>query len=187
MKKTILGIAIAMFAFMGTASAQQKVGHLNSVDILSVMPEFKQMQSDIQKQKDAYTKVLEGMYQDYDKKQKELQAKSQDKTTPDVILETMIQELQQLQQRITDFEEKVNNDLQKAQQDKMKPINDKYIKTVKEVAEANGYSYIIDIASGAVAYFPEKANDVTDLVLKKMGITTPAPGTTGTGTTTSPK
>lgn len=186
MKKTILGIIMAAFAFMGTVSAQQKVGHLNSVDIISVMPDFKQMQDDIQKQKDAYTKVLEGMYQDYDKKQKELQAKSQDKSTPDVILETMIQELQQLQQRITDFEEKVNSDLQKAQQDKMKPINDKYLKAVKEVAEGSGYSYIIDVASGAVAYFPDKTNDVTDLVLKKMGITTPAGGT-GTGNTTAPK
>jgi outer membrane protein len=181
MKKTILGIAIAMFVLTGTVSAQQKIGHLNSVDIISVMPEFKVMQDDIQKQKDAYTKVLEGMYQDYDKKQKDLQAKSQDKTTPDVILETMVQELQQLQQRISDFEEKVNNDLQKAQQDKMKPINDKYLKTVKEVAEANGFAYVIDVASGAVAYFPEKTNDVTDLVLKKMGITTPA------GSTTAPK
>lgn len=186
MKKTILGIVTAVFAFMGTVSAQQKVGHLNSVDIISVMPDFKQMQDDIQKQKDAYTKVLEGMYQDYDKKQKELQAKSQDKSTPDVILETMIQELQQLQQRITDFEEKVNSDLQKAQQDKMKPINDKYLKAVKEVAEGNGYAYIIDVASGAVAYFPDKTNDVTDLVLKKMGITAPAGGT-GTGSTTAPK
>lgn len=176
MKKSFLAAA-ALFILSGTLSAQQKIGHLNSVDVLTVMPEFKQMQDDLQKQKDAYTKVLEGMYQDYDKKQKDLQAKSQDKSTPDVILETMIQELQQLQQRISDFEDKVNNDLQKSQQEKMKPINDKYLKAVKEVAEANGYAYIIDVASGAVAYFPDKTNDITELVTKKLGVsanTTPS-------------
>ncbi|MCW5908040.1 MAG: OmpH family outer membrane protein [Chitinophagales bacterium] len=179
MRKSVLIVAATLFMLSGTVNAQQKIGHLNSMDVLTVMPEFKQMQDDIQKQKDAYTKVLEGMYQDYDKKQKDLQAKSQDKSTPDVILETMIQELQQLQQRISDFEDKVNGDLQKSQQDKMKPINDKYLKAVKEVAEANGYAYIIDVASGAVAYFPDKTNDVTELVTKKLGVTagTTAPKT----------
>lgn len=171
MKKTILALVTVLFAFAGTVNAQQKIGHINSVDILTVMPEFKTMQDDLQKLKDNYTKVLEGMYGDYEKKQRELQAKSQDKTTPDIILETLMQELQQQQQRIGEFEEKVNGELQKAQQDKLKPINDKYLKAVKDVATANGYAYILDVVSGALAYFPEGTNDVTDLVMKKLGVT----------------
>mgnify|MGYP002372824321 FL=1 len=114
-----------------------------------------------------------------------MQALSQDKSTPDPILESKIQELQDLQKRIQDFEAKVNDDLQKAQQDKLKPINEKYLKAVKEVATGNGFSYIIDIVQGAVAYYPEGQNDVTDLVMKKMGITA-APQTPG-GTVTPNK
>lgn len=181
MKKTVTAVLAILFAFAGSVSAQQKLGHINSVQVLQAMPEFKQMQADIEKQKEAYSKALETMYADYDKKQKELQAKSQDKTTPDAILETLVQDLQQTQQRIGDFENKVNEELQKMQQDKLKPINDKYLKAVKDVATANGYSYVIDIVSGAVAYFPEGTNDVTDLVMKKLGITAapaPAGGTT---------
>ncbi|MBS1611310.1 MAG: OmpH family outer membrane protein [Bacteroidetes bacterium] len=176
MKKNILALVIALFTFAGTVSAQQKIGHINSVDILTAMPEFKAMQDELQKQKDTYTKVLEGMYGDYEKKQIELQNLSKTQGTPDAILEVKYQELQQLQQRIQDFEEKVNNDLQKAQQEKLKPINDKYMKAVKEVATANGYAYILDVVSGALAYFPEGTNDVTDLVMKKLGVT-PAPST----------
>ena len=171
MKKTVLAIVAAVFAFIGTTSAQQKVGHINSVTVLQAMPEFKTMQTDLEKQKGTYTKALEGMYSDYEKKQKDLQAKSQDKTTPDAIVETLVQELQQTQQRIQDFQGKADEDLQKSQQDKLKPINDKYMKAVKEVAVANGYSYVLDIVSGALAYFPEGANDITDLVMKKLGIT----------------
>jgi len=185
MKKTVLVIIAAVFAMAGTVNAQQKIGHINSVEVLQAMPEFKQMTNDLQKQKDSYTKALEGMYGDYDKKQKELQALSQDKSTPDPILESKIQELQDLQKRIQDFEAKVNDDLQKAQQDKLKPINEKYLKAVKEVATGNGFSYIIDIVQGAVAYYPEGQNDVTDLVMKKMGITA-APQTPG-GTATPNK
>src|SRR6187399_2246260 len=141
MKKTTLVIVAVMFAFIGTAKAQQKIGHINSIEVLQAMPEFKVMQDDLQKQKDAYSKALENMYGDYDKKQKTLQAMSNDKSTPDPIIESHIQELQDLQKRITDFESKVNDDLQKLQQEKLKPINDKYLKAVKEVAVANDYAY----------------------------------------------
>ena len=179
MKKTIAIIITALFAFFGTASAQQKIGHINSLEILQSMPEFKTMNGDIDKQKQSYQKALEGMYADYEKKQKDLQALSNDKSTPDPIIESKIQELQDLQKRIQDFESKVNDDLQKLQQEKLKPINEKYLKAVKEVAMANGYAYVLDVVSGAVAYFPEADADVTDLVLKKLNITRVAP----TGTT----
>jgi Skp family chaperone for outer membrane proteins len=76
-----------------------------------------------------------------------------------------------LQKRIQDFEAKVNDDLQKLQQEKLKPINEKYLKAVKEVAIANGYAYVLDIVQGSVAYYTEGQNDVTDLVMKKLGIT----------------
>ena len=177
MKKTVLAILVAVFALSGTVNAQQKLGHINSIQVLQAMTEFKQMSTDIQKQKDSYSKALEGMYADYDKKQKDLQALSQDKSTADPILESKIQELQDLQKRIQDFEAKVNDDLQKLQQEKLKPINDKYLKAVKEVAVANGYSYILDIVQGGVAYYPEGQNDVTDLVMKKLGVTAAAPQT----------
>ncbi len=186
MKRTIAIILTAFTAFFGTANAQQKIGHINSVSIIQAMPEYKQMSSDIEKQKVSYQKALEGMYGDYDKKQKDLQALSQDKTTPDPIVESKIQELQDLQKRIQDFESKANDDIQKLQQEKLKPINDKYLKAVKEVAVASGYSYVLDVVSGAVAYFPENSDDVTELVMKKMGITAlpAAPASTGT---TQPK
>lgn len=182
MKKTILGIIAVMFAFVGTTSAQQKIGHINSVEVLQAMPEFKQMQTDVQKQKETYSKALEGMYADYQKKQADLQEKSKDKTIPDAIVETLVQDLQQTQQRIQDFESKINDELQKMQQEKLKPVNDKYIKVVKEVAVANSFAYVLDIASGGVAYYPEGQNDITDLVMKKLGITAApqAPANTGT-------
>jgi outer membrane protein len=181
MKKTIAIIITAVFAFFGTAKAQQKIGHINSVDIYQAMPEVKQMNGELQKAQESYEKAGEAMMADYEKKQKELQELSNNKSTPDAILESHIQDLQDLQKRIEDFKTKVQEDLQKLQQEKSKPIQDKYLKAVKEVAVANGYSYILDTNTGIVAYYPESADDVTDLVLKKLNITR-APAGTGTGT-----
>ncbi|HWB61990.1 MAG TPA: OmpH family outer membrane protein [Chitinophagales bacterium] len=183
MKRTLAIVFTALTAFFGTANAQQKIGHINSLDVLQAMPEFKQMSADIDKQKESYQKALENMYADYQKKQTELQDLTKDNKAPDAIVESKIQELQDLQKRIQDFESKANDDIQKMQQDKLKPIQDKYTKAVKEVAQANGYAYVLDVNSGAVAYFPENTDDLTDLVMKKLGVT-PAPAGTGS---TAPK
>jgi len=182
MKKTIAIIITAVFAFFGTANAQnQKLGHLNSADIIQAMPEYKQLTADVQKQEESYKKALEGMETEYQKDEKELQTIGQDKSTPDAVLETKYTALQELGKRIQDFQGKANEDLQKYQQDKMKPIDDKIKKAIKEVAVAEGYSYIFDILSGAVVYFPEATNDVTDLVMKKLNITRVPSTSTGTG------
>jgi outer membrane protein len=187
MKKAIAITLVTFMAFSFTASAQQKIGHINSLDILQAMPEFKQMNTDIDKQKQTYQKALETMYTEYEALQKKIQEGSKTPGTPDAILESQIQELQDKQKRIQDFESKVNDDLQKLQQEKLKPINDKYLKAVKEVATGNGYSYILDVVSGAVAYYPEGTDDVTSLVMKKLGITAAPAGTGTTGTGTTPK
>jgi len=185
MKKTIAIIITAVFAFFGNANAQtQKLGHINSADIIQAMPEYKQLTTDIQKQEESYKKALEGMETEYQKNEKELQSLGTDKSTPDPILESKYQALQDLGKRIQDFQGKANEDLQKFQQEKMKPIDEKIKKAIKEVAVAEGYSYIFDVLSGAVVYFPETTNDVTDLVMKKLNITRVASTATGKGTGT---
>ena len=46
MKKTILALIVSVFAWMGS-NAQQKIGHINSADVLQAMPEYKQMLEDL--------------------------------------------------------------------------------------------------------------------------------------------
>jgi outer membrane protein len=174
MKKTILGVIAAIFTFSGTVSAQQKIGHINNASIIQAMPEYKQMITDLEKKQDEYAKVYQGMMAEYEKKSKEYQALANDKSASDPIIDVKFQEVMDLQKRIGDFETKMESDLQKLQGDKYKPIQEKYTKAVKEVATANGFAYILDVIS--LVYFPEGSNDVTDLVMKKLGVTAaPAP------------
>jgi outer membrane protein len=92
-----------------------------------------------------------------------------------VVLDSKVQEVKDLEKRIGDFEQKAQSDLQSYAQELMKPLNDKYLKGVKEVAKENGYTYIFDIAAGGVVYFPETGSDVTPLVKTKIGATLPVP------------
>lgn len=170
--KKVLVIIFSAFAISCASAQTQKIGHLNSAEILQAMPEFKQMQDALEKKKTDYTKVLETMYKEYETKSKDVQENG--KNMMEAILEAKIQELQDLQRRIQAFEDKVQGDLEKYQLDLMKPINDKYIKLLEEVAKEGGYTYILDVAAGGVPYFPKNDFDVTEIVKKKITAAAPA-------------
>jgi len=140
---------------------------------LQALPEYKQMSDAVEKKKGEYAKVMETMYSEYEKKAKDIQDNG-DKMTQ-VVLDSKVQEVKDLEKRIGDFEQKAQSDLQSYAQELMKPLNDKYLKGVKEVAKENGYTYILDIAAGGVVYFPETGSDVTPLVKTKIGATLPVP------------
>ena len=171
MRKLI--VAIAAILTFGTASAQQKIGHLNSGEILQAMPEYKTMSEAVDKKKQEYAKIMETMYAEYEKKSKAVQ-EGGDKMTQ-AVLDMNIQDVKDLERRIQEFEQKAQADLQKYAEDQMKPLQDKYMKGVKEVSKEQGYAYIFDIASGSVVYYPEGANDITQAVKTKIGANLPVP------------
>jgi outer membrane protein len=179
MRKLIVAV-VAIFTF-GTASAQQKIGHLNSAEILQAMPEYKTMSEAVDKKKQDYAKIMETMYAEYEKKSKEVQ-EGGDKMTQ-AVLDLKVQEIKDLEKRIQEFEQKAQQDLQKYAEEQMKPLQDKYMKGVKDVSKEQGYTYIFDIAAGGVVYYPETGGDITQAVKTKIGATlpVPAPGSAGTG------
>ena len=171
MRKLIVAI-VAIFTF-STLSAQQKIGHLNSAEILQAMPEYKTMSDAVDKKKQEYAKVMESMYAEYEKKSKEVQ-EGGDKMTQ-AVLDLKVQEIKDLEKRISDFEQKAQQDLQKYAEELMKPLQEKYLKGVKEVAKEQGYSYILDLAAGGVVYSPETGSDITKDVKTRIGATLPVP------------
>lgn len=171
MRKLI--VALAVLFSIHTASAQQKIGHLNSAEILQAMPEYKQMSDAVDKKKQDYAKIMETMYAEYEKKSKEVQDGG-DKMTQ-AVLDLKVQEIKDLEKRIQDFEQKAQQDLSKYAEELMKPLQEKYMKGVKEIAKEQGYSYILDLAAGGVVYYPESGSDITQAVKTKIGATLPVP------------
>lgn len=165
-KKTVLLLCV-IFISAG-AFAQQKYGHINSGDILDAMPEFKQMNTTLDNKRQQYAYQLQRMYEDYQKKGKELNEYGN--SMMQAVREERMLELDSLQQAITLFEGSAQGEVEKLQAKLLKPLNDKYLKVVEAIAKENGYAYIFDLSSGIVTYHPENSGDVTDLVKKRMGI-----------------
>jgi len=179
-KKTIFVLVAIILAH--TASAQQKIGYLNSTEILQAMPEYKTMSAAIEKKKAEYSKMLEDMYAEYDKKTKELQGNpNMDKPTQ----ELKTQELKDLEKRMNDFQQKAQTDLQSYAQEISKPLQAKYQSAVKEIAKEQGFSYVLDLAANNVVYYPETPGyDLSPAVKSKLGadMNPPAPkAASGTG------
>lgn len=166
MNKVLL-IGLLVIACCGSAGAQQKYGHINSDDIVDAMPEFKQLNATVENKKKQYALQLQRMYEEYERKGKELNDYGM--SMMEAVREERLKEVDSLQLAIQGFEGTAQGEVEKLQQKLMKPLNDKYLKVVQAVAKENGYTYIFDIARGAVVYHPE-TGDVTDLVKKKMGI-----------------
>ena len=171
MKKLIIVLA-AIIATQATYAQNQKIGHLNSTEILQAMPEYKQMSEAVEKKKAEYAKLMETMYSEYEKKTKELQA---NQNMAPAMQDVKVQEIKDLEKRMQDFEQKAQQDLQKYAGELAKPLQDKYMKGVQEVAKEQGYSYVLDQAANGLVYVPESGSDLTQAVKTKIGANMPPP------------
>ena len=167
MKKLAAVIALTLVLGIGTTIAQQKFGHINSQELLLAMSETKQMQTALETKQKDYNSQLEKMYIEYEGKAKELEQNGS--SMMDAILEAKVQDLKDLQKRIQQFEQKAQDDLMKLEEQLSTPILEKARVAIKSVADEKGYTYVFDLASGALVHYPE-TDDLTSLVKGKLNI-----------------
>ena len=159
---------VFMLSIALSAQAQSpKFGHINSADLLSMMPEIKKADSTLQ----AYQKSLEdanaSMLTDYQKKVQDYQALSA--TTTDAVKEIKQQEIKDLENRIQQFQGTAQDKLQNKKEEVYSPILKKAEDAIKEVAKENNYAYVFDTSAGAVVYAQESDN-LMELVKKKLAL-----------------
>lgn len=170
MKKYLISLITLAVITFGVANAQkpQKIGHINSQELLAAMPESDSAQKKIEALAKEHENVLEEMTVEYNKK---LEALNKDyNTLSDLAKASKEAELQDLQTRIQTFQQSAQEDLQRKRMEFFKPIQDKALKAVNDVAAENGFSYILDSGVGAVVYEGPDAVDILPLVKKKLGL-----------------
>ena len=165
MNKKLIAI---LFLMAPLAIFAQKFGHLNSADIMQVMPEYKAAQTEIQNLEKQYTNELQMMESELSKKS---EAYEKEKATlPANIAQRREAELQELYTRMQQYYQQSQQELAQASQEKMNVLVEKITKAIKEVGVAGGYLYIFDVASG-IPYISETlSTDVTAAVKAKLGI-----------------
>jgi outer membrane protein len=170
MRKLIVTIAVAMFLATGFSFAQKtlKIGHINGQELLSLMPERTKAEADIKAFAEQLGKDIEILQVELNNKINDYQ--NNEKTYSDLIKQSKVEEIQNLQTRIQEYQRTAQQTLQKKEGELLKPIMEKAQNAIKEVAKANKFTYILDTSAGSVLYQSDDSIDIMDLVKAKLGI-----------------
>ncbi len=172
MKKSIFAFAVCLLPALTSGTsvfAQMKIGHIDSEKIMSVMPERDSAAKIYEKYSQDLNKVLEEMQVEFNNKAD--QYNLQKDSLSSFIRQAKEAELLELQQKIQNYQNLAGQELQKKQGELLQPIIDKVKLAIKEVAVANKFTYVLDLASPAVLYYPEDESfDLLPLVKAKLGL-----------------
>ena len=168
MKRVFL-IAILVAGVVFSVSAQQKVklGHINSNDLMMLMPGRAEAQAELEKFANELQAEGETMYKEYQTKATDFQ--NNQATMAQAVQQAKLKELQDMQSKIKKKKKDAQTDVQNKETELLKPMIDKAKNAIDEVAKENGFSYIFDTAVGALL-FSDNGEDILPLVKKKLGI-----------------
>ena len=91
-----------------------------------------------------------------------------------VLLVHCVNELAQLEQGIQSFQQKAQESLVTKREELLAPVYTKVGNSIKAVAEENSYDFVLTAGVGGtdIVLFAAEEFDISDLVLKNMGIGT---------------
>ena len=147
----------------------QKFGYVNSGELIQLMPEFTKAQQKIQDLEKTYAAEFNGMRTELEKKGTEFEKLQQD-SVPESILKRRYEELLQLEQRLQQFGQEVQQKLAMAEQEEMLAIQTKLREALDAVGRDGGYVCIYDLAGGMPYVSKTLCEDVTMKVRTKLGI-----------------
>ena len=159
--KSLLIAAILFIGMSQTVSAQAKVAHINVTELMGAMPEMKAANTQLENYGKTFDNEYRTMVEEYQNKIKKYDAEAPN--VSDAINETRTQEVQEMGNRIQQYQQTASKDMQKKQEEILKPILEKAKAAIQKVAKAKGYQYVLDSTVGSgvlVADGPDLLADV---------------------------
>lgn len=154
-----------------SAAGQQKIGYLDSEFILEAMPDY----ATIQRQLD---RMAQDWQKDLDKLKKDLGVQFRDYQARELLYTN--EERQRRRQEIVRAEEDLERlrvtyfgpegSIFLEQEKLMRPLQEKILQAIDEVATSEGFDYIFDIAGEFLFMFKRAQYDVSESVLRELGI-----------------
>jgi outer membrane protein len=166
MKKLLL-IAVAAVAL--TSVNAQKVGYINTGELIGAMPEAAKADADLKEYQNFLGEKFQDMQDDLNRKDSTFSADSLKMTA--TMKEIKREELFKLYTEVQGYQGKMQKEYEAKYQEKLAPIRDKAIEAIRAVAKEAGYAYILNEEQLLVA---PPADNIINLVKAKLGIKAPA-------------
>ena len=159
--RNLLLVSVLFLGFTA-AQAQTKVAHINTEELVSAMPETKQMQEELKKVAQAYDQgsSLQAKLKKYE---------AEAPTQTDTENQKRGAEVQELQKKIQLYAQTAQQELQKKEFDLYKPIAEKAQKAISDIAAEKGFQYVLDSSPGK-GLLVYNGEDLMAAVKAKLGI-----------------
>jgi outer membrane protein len=151
------------------ATKAQKIGHLNSGNIIALMPDAAKADSglvlyrnDLVAQGDSLGKVFEKEYKAF------VEAYNAGTLTA-VQSQKRQEELQKMQQTLQNYAQEIEQRVQNVRRQLLQPILAKLDVAIQAVGKENSYTIIFDTSNGSTLY-AQDSDDVAALVKAKLGL-----------------
>ena len=166
--KRFLMIAVALLPLM--LMAQARIGIVNSQQIFELMPEKAQAEAKLKALSDRYHAEYELLKSEFDKKYADYQTVAADAAMPETIKERRVQELQESDKKMREFEHRAADDIAAQRAVLTKPLTDKIQAAIRKVGEQGAYDLVLDTAVTPVAYTGPATIDITPMVKALLGL-----------------
>ncbi len=168
MRNLMRSIAVLLFVVVtASVNAQTlKFGHIDLQALVQVMPERATAETEFNKYQSELEDVLGDLQKDLNTKMDEFQ--KLDANVSEVKRNAKVEEIQEMQQRIQNYQTTAQQKLQQKNSELMKPIYDKAQNAIAEVAKEQGLMYVFE--ANSLLYKSNQSVDVLPMVKQKLGI-----------------
>jgi len=165
--KTFIGVFALLF-ICGNAMAQ-KIGHINSAELLPMMTEYKAAETSMETYQKQKKTQLENKYSTYQTQMQTFIDQRQKGSLSPMDEQTKAAEIQGMETELATLEQQIQIDIAKKQEELLVPIQNRAIQAIQDVASEQGYTYVIDSSAGQLLVFPDSDN-LLPAVKTKLGI-----------------
>ena len=170
MMKRILGLVLFAVMFVSAqdmAAQTLKFGHINRDEVIMAMPEYDTAMKQYHAFGQELTNAMELMQVEYNNLLDKYVKESKNYT--EIVKQSKEQELTDMQNRINNFQQQAQTQLQEKQAELLNPIVEKTTNAINQVAKENGLIYVFEVRS--LIYFDAaKSVDIGPMVKTKLGL-----------------
>lgn len=144
---TILFSLALVFGLMNNGYSQSKVAHIDTQAFIESMPSYQDAMKQIKQVEQTYQAEIDDLLKEAQKKNERYKAEAPTKT--DEENQSRMQELNDMQNSIREYNQTASRDVQNKREELMRPVLEKARNTIQEVARKQGFDYVLDSTIGS--------------------------------------
>jgi len=164
LKISLLAILVITAGFVSAQA--QKLAHIDSQALVTIMPEYAAAQKVMDKEAKNMEDLMGTMQTEYQTKLTDFSQKAD--SLSEIVKQAKVEELQNLEQRIRSFQQTAQQKLQQKNAELMQPILKKANEAIDAVSKEQGITYVFD--TNALLFKSASSVDLLPLVKTKLGI-----------------